>query len=108
MKEALELLGASNKPNPDYIPLDRGGAACHVSNPKMLLLSNPKHVREYLRHFMQNIYLKQEGLSTGINDLRAFLGSNNDRRVLEVLDSRKLTNEERDSLKGVISRVELK
>lgn len=97
-----------NQPNPDYVPLDEGGAACPVSNPKMLLLSNPKHIREYLRHFMQNIYLKQEGLSTGINDLRAFLGSNNDRRVLEVLDSRKLTNEERDSLEGEISRAELK
>ena len=57
---------------------------------------------------MQNIYLKQEGLNTGINDLRAFLGSNNDRRVLEVLDSRKLSNEERDSLEGEISRGELK
>ena len=57
---------------------------------------------------MQNIYLKQEGLNTGINDLRAFLGGNNDRRVLEVLDSRKLTNEERDSLEGEISRAELK
>ena len=57
---------------------------------------------------MQNIYLKQEGLNTGINDLRAFLGSNNDRRVLEVLDSRKLSNEERDSLESEISRGELK
>ena len=74
----------------------------------MLLLSNPKHVREYLRHFMQNIYLKQEELNTGIKDLRAFLGSNNDRRVLEVLDSRKITYEEKDSFDAKISRAEPK
>ena len=81
---------------------------CEVINPKMLLLSNPKHVREYMRHFMQNIYLKQEGLRTGINDLRAFLGNGNDQRVLDALDSRRLTQEERDSLEGEISRAELK
>ena len=97
-----------NKPNPNYIPPNEGGSHCDASNPKMLLLSNPKQVREYMRHFMQNIYLKQEGLSTGINDLRAFLGSNNDQRVLDALDSRRLTQEERDSLEGEISKAELK
>ena len=56
---------------------------------------------------MQNIYLKQEGLNTGINDLRAFLGSGNDQRVLDALDSRRLTEEERDSLEGEISKAEL-
>ena len=96
-----------NKPNPDYIPPNEGGMR-EVTNPKMLLLSNPKHVREYMRHFMQNIYLKQEGLRTGINDLRAFLGNGNDQRVLDALDSRRLTQEERDSLEGEISRAELK
>ena len=97
-----------NKPNPDYIPPEEGGMHCDVTNPKMLLLSNPKHVREYMRHFMQSIYLKQEGLKTGINDLRAFLGSGNDQRVLDALDSRRLTQEERDSLEGEISKAELK
>ena len=96
-----------NKPNPDFIPPHRGGAHCEITNPKSLLLSNPKHVREYMRHFMQNIYLKQEGLNTGINDLRAFLGSGNDQRVLDALDSRRLTEEERDSLEGEISKDEL-
>ena len=57
---------------------------------------------------MQSIYLKQEGLKTGINDLRAFLGSGNDQRVLDALDSRRLTQEERDSLEGEISKAELK
>ena len=61
-----------------------------------------------MRHFMQNIYLRQEGLKTGINDLRAFLGSGNDQRVLDALDSRRLTQEERDSLEGEISKAELK
>ena len=96
-----------NKPNPDFIPPHRGGAHCEITNPKSLLLSNPKHVREYMRHFMQNIYLKQEGLNTGINDLRAFLGSGNDQRVLDALDSRRLTEEERESLEGEISKDEL-
>ena len=53
-----------NKPNPDYTPPGEGGTHCDVTNPKRLLLSNPKHVREYMRHFMQNIYLRQEGLKT--------------------------------------------
>ena len=57
---------------------------------------------------MQNIYLKQEGLKTGINDLRAFLGSGNDQCVLDALDSRRLTEEERDSLEGEISKDELR
>ena len=35
-----------NKPNPDYIPPEEGGMHCDVTNPKMLLLSNPKHKRE--------------------------------------------------------------
>ena len=35
-----------NQANLDYIPLDKGGAACQVSNPKMILLSNPKPVRD--------------------------------------------------------------
>ena len=39
-----------NKPNPDYISPEEGGMHCDVTNPKMLLLSNPKHVREYMRH----------------------------------------------------------
>ena len=97
-----------NKPNPNYVSPRDGGLHCDVTNPKMLLLSNPKHVREYMRHFMQNIYLKQDGLNTKINDLRAFLGNDNDQRVLDVLDSRTLTQEERDSLEGEISKAELK
>ena len=57
---------------------------------------------------MQNIYLRQEGLKTGINDLGAFLGSGNDQRVLDFLDSRRITLEEKDSLEGEISKAELK
>ena len=60
-----------------------------------------------MRHFMQTIYLKQEGLNTEVNDLTAFLGSGNDQSVLETLDSRKLTEDERDSLEGEISKDEL-
>ena len=94
-------------PNPDFIPLDQGGTNCSVINPKSLLLSDPKHIREYMRHFMQTIYLKQEGLNTEVNDLTAVLGSGNDQSVFEALESRRLTEEERDSLEGEISKDEL-
>ena len=96
-----------NKPNPNFIPPNQGGINCNVNNPKTLLLSDPKHIRDYMRHFMQTIYMKQEGLNTEVNDLTAFLGSGNDQRVLDALDSRKLTVDERDSLEGEISRDEL-
>ena len=61
-------------------------------NPKVLLLSDPKEVRAYLRHFMQNIYLKQEGLVTDQDNLLSFLSSNEDNAVLEELQKRKLTD----------------
>jgi len=97
-----------NKPNPTYIPQEEGGNPNPGINPKALLLSDPKEVRAYLRHFMQNIYLKQEGLLTDQDNLISFLSSNEDNAVLEELQQRKLTNSERDCLEGEITREELR
>ena len=97
-----------NKPNPNFIPPEEGGDPNPTVNPKALLLSDPKEVRAYLRHFMQKIYLKQEGLQTEQDDLLGFLSSNEDNAVLEELQKRKLTDIERDCLEGEITKEELR
>ena len=97
-----------NKPNPTYTPPEGGGDPDPAVNPKSLLLSDPKEVRKYLRHFMQDIYLKQEGLQTDQNNLLAFLSSNDDTVVLDTLQQRKLSYIERESLEGEITKEELK
>ena len=97
-----------NKPNPTYTPPEGGGNPDPAVNPKSLLLSDPKEVRKYLRHFMQDIYLKQEGLLTDQNNLLAFLSSNDDNVVLDTLQQRKLSDIERESLEGEITKEELK
>ena len=97
-----------NKPNPLYTPPEEGGNPNPEVNPKALLLSDPKEVRAYLRHFMQDIYLKQEGLATNQNDLLGFLSSNEDNAVLDALQHRKLSEMEKESLEGEITREELR
>ena len=97
-----------NKPNPLYTPPEGGGDPNPLVNPKALLLSDPKEVRAYLRHFMQEIYLKQEGLLTDQNNLLAFLSSNEDNVVLDTLHQRKLSEIEKESLEGEITREELR
>ena len=57
---------------------------------------------------MQDIYLKQEGLLTDQNNLLAFLSSNDDNVVLDTLQQRKLSDIERESLEGEITKEELK
>ena len=97
-----------NKPNPLYTPPEEGGNPNPEVNPKALLLSDPKEVRAYLRHFMQDIYLKQEGLATNQNDLLDFLSSNEDNAVIDALQHRKLSEMEKESLEGEITREELR
>ena len=89
-----------NKPNPTYIPQEEGGDPNPVINPKVLLLSDPKEVRAYLRHFMQNIYLKQEGLLTDQDNLLSFLSSNEDNAVLEELQKKNSQTQKRIAWKG--------
>ena len=57
---------------------------------------------------MQDIYLKQEGLATNQNDLLGFLSSNEDNAVLDTLQQRKLSEMEKESLEGEITREELR
>ena len=52
-----------NKPNPDYVPPEKGGPADEILNPKKFLLTDPKVVRKVMRDAMQEIYLKQEGVT---------------------------------------------
>ena len=96
-----------NKPNPAYISPELGGLNDDKLNPKSLLMSDPKEIRQYLRHFMQGIYSKQDGLNTSPEHLLEYLSQDSDDAVLEELNRRKLSDEERDSLEGPITKEEM-
>ena len=96
-----------NKPNPSYITPEMGGSPDENINPKRLLMSDPKEIREYLRHFMQGIYNKQDGLNTSKEHLLAYLSEDSDDAVVNELNKRRLSNEERDSLEGPITKEEM-
>ena len=124
-----------NKPNPGYVPPTEGNTLptngtteftneCfpptqggslpnrealndHVVNPKSLLMSDPVEIRSYLRHFMQKIYKKQEGLKTSKEDLLDFLSKDSDNAVTAELEKRKLTSNEREELEGPITKEEM-
>ena len=96
-----------NKPNPAYTPPERGGSPDETLNPKRLVMSDPKEIREYLRHFMQGIYSKQDGLNTSKEHLLDYLKDDEDEAVVEELSKRRLSTEERESLEGPISKEEM-
>ena len=67
-------------------------------------MSDPKEIRQYLRHFMQGIYNEKDGLNTSKEHLLAYLSEDPDCAVIEELNRRKLSDEERDSLEGIITK----
>ena len=60
-----------------------------------------------MRFYMQEIYTKQQGLTPEEEQVISFLGSQNDHKVMEELDRRKLSSDERDSMEGPITKQEL-
>ena len=57
---------------------------------------------------MQKIYEKQEGVTPKRKQILFFLRGNNDERVLQELNKRKLTEEEMNSLEGPMEREEMR
>ena len=96
-----------NKPNPAYISPEQGGSTNEDINPRSLLMSDPAEIRKYLGHYMQGIYRKQDGLNTSKEYLLEYLNRDSDDEVIKELNKRKLTDEERDSLEGPISKEEM-
>ena len=96
-----------NKPNPAYISPEQGGSTDNDINPRSLLMSDPVEIRKYLGHYMQGIYLKQDGLNTSKEHLLEYLNGDSDDEVMDELNKRKLTEEERDSLEGPITKEEM-
>merc|ERR1711940_205788 len=96
-----------NKPNPEYKDPKDGGSSDEKINPRKILLTDPAAVRSYMRHYMQDIYTKQQGLTPEEEHVISFLGGDNDNKVLEELDRRKLNQEEKDSMEGPITKQEL-
>ena len=70
-------------------------------------MSDPKEIRQYLRHVMQGIYNDQDGLNTSKEHLLAYLSEDSYGAVIEELNRRKLPDEERDSLEGTITKEEM-
>ena len=97
-----------NKPNPDYIPPEKGGSADEILNPKKFLLTDPKEVRKVMRDAMQEIYLKQEGVTPEQEHVMSFLRGQDDEKVIEELRKRKLTDEESALLEGKLSKAEMR
>ena len=93
-----------NKPNPAYVSPELGGSKDEKLNPKSL---NPLEIRKYLRHFMQGIYCKQDGLNSSSEHLLEYLSQDSDDAVIEELNRRKLSDEERDDLEGPITKEEM-
>jgi hypothetical protein len=84
-----------NQPNPDYISPEDSGMKDNVMNPKKRLLTDPAEVRMEMKKFMQSIYKKQEYVTPEEEHVMSFLRGNNDNRVIEELNKRKLTEEEK-------------
>ena len=74
-----------NKPNPDYVPPEQGVPADEILNPKKFLLTDPKEVRKVMRDAMQDIYLRQEGVTPDQEHVMSFLRGQGDKKVLEEL-----------------------
>ena len=88
-----------NKPNPGYKDPLKGGSKDEAVNPRIILLTDPAAVRRYMRYFMQVIYNKQEGLTPEEEHVISFLGRDEDHKVLEELNRRKLSTDEREQWK---------
>ena len=96
-----------NKPNPTYKDPEKGGSTDERVNPKKILLTDPVAVRRYMRYFMQDIYNKQEGLTPEEEHVISFLGRDGDNKVLEELNRRRLSADERETMEGAITKKEL-
>ena len=56
---------------------------------------------------MQDIYTKQQGLTPEEEHVISFLGGDSDNKVLEELERRKLSMDEKESMEGPITKQEL-
>ena len=83
------------------IPMDRS------TNPKRKVLTDPKEVRKFMTKHMQNIYKHQANLTPEAEHVVSFLGSGNDQSVLNSLQSKKLTEIQKQALEGKLSKMEL-
>jgi hypothetical protein len=61
-----------------------------------------------MKIFMQSIYKKQEYVTPEEEHVMSFLRGNNDNRVIEELNKRKLTEEEKEELEGKITQEEMR
>ena len=107
-RKGYSSINKINCPNPNYIPPDQGGSEDPKINPKKVLLTNPKEVRKHMRHFMESIYKKQNGLTPEKEHILSFLGKDEDDEVIRELNNRKLSEEEKSILEGEITKTEMR
>ena len=84
-----------------------GGSLDRAANPRRKILTDPKEVREFMRKHMVEIYKRQENLTPEAEQVESFLRGLDDHAVLNELQSRKLSNKDRDELEGMITKAEL-
>lgn len=107
-RKGYSSINKINCPNPIYLTPEQGGSEDPKINPKKVLLTDPKAVRQHMKYFMETIYKKQNGLTPEKEHILSFLGNNNDNDVIEELNKRKLSEEEKELLEGEITKSELK
>ena len=87
---------------------DRAEFGNTITNPKKLLLSDPLEVRKEMRHFMQQIYNKQDNLTPEKEHVESFLRGNGDEDVWNELPKRRLTEEDKSWMEGPITKLEMR
>ena len=107
-KKGYSSITKINCPNPIFITPEQGGSEDPKVNPKKILLTDPKAVRKHMRYFMETIYKRQKGLTTEKEQILSFLGQDEDIEVLNELENRKLSNQEKQMLEGEISKKEMR
>ena len=60
-----------------------------------------------MKDHMQEIYKHQKDLTPEAEHVKSFLGSNNDQNVLNALQSKKLSNQQKLALEGKLTKQEL-
>jgi hypothetical protein len=76
-------------------------------NPRRKILTDPKEVRKFMKDHMQEIYKNQKDITPEKEHVLSFLSSNDDQNVLNALQRKKLSSQQRLAMEGKLTNLEL-
>ena len=94
-------------PVEEHISPTAGGSLDRAANPRRKILTDPKEVREFMRKHMVEIYKKQDNLTPEAKQVESFLRGLDDHNVMNALQSKKLSEKNKQDLEGKILKTEL-